>query len=278
MRRLAAALADTLAHTPISTSSSSIRGLVCSAVRAYSNAAAGTLLRRLSPFISLHASYFLSHTHTPYAYLHTEDTVLIAQLRPESGSRSAARLRKQGQTPGTLFSLPGEQTLLVSFDTKEISNRLHKLGRTGWACHVFSIQIQDTSPTATATTTPTTPTTTNSPFPALGRQVHIDAVTDEIENVTFIHCPPDRRVKVNVPLHVYGEESCPGLKAGGRINWISRTIPIIASGHAVPSKFEVDVSALDINHKLSFEDLRVPEGARLAVKNPSLPILKIMKK
>jgi hypothetical protein len=38
--------------------------------------------------------------------------------------------------------------------------------------------------------------------PSQGRQVHMAADTDAIENVTFIQCPPERHVRVNVPLKV----------------------------------------------------------------------------
>ena len=38
--------------------------------------------------------------------------------------------------------------------------------------------------------------------PPQGRQVHMAADTDAIENVTFIQCPPERHVRVNVPLKV----------------------------------------------------------------------------
>lgn len=34
------------------------------------------------------------------------------------------------------------------------------------------------------------------------RILHVNAVSDEIENVTLMYCPPDRRVKVEVPLKV----------------------------------------------------------------------------
>ena len=108
--------------------------------------------------------------------------------------------------------------------------------------------------------------------------MHLNAATDEIENITLMHCPPDRKVRVNVPLKVYGEEVCPGLKAGGRINWIARKIPCVSLGDGVPSGFEVDISGLAINDKLSFRDLSVPEGVTLAVKDLDLPLLKIMKK
>ena len=73
--------------------------------------------------------------------------------------------------PGTIFSLPGEQELLVSFPAKDIATQvreahaglrlvtsLHerlshtapvhlmtqisKLGRVGWACHVFEVEVK----------------------------------------------------------------------------------------------------------------------------------------
>lgn len=43
---------------------------------------------------------------------------------------------------------------------------------------------------------------------------------------------------------VYGEEVCPGLKAGGKINWIRRTIPCVAPGARIPKGFEVDVRSV----------------------------------
>ena len=108
--------------------------------------------------------------------------------------------------------------------------------------------------------------------------MHLTAASGAIENVTLMHCPPDRQVRVDVPLRVYGEEICPGLKAGGRINWIERTIACIARGDAIPDQFEVDITGLAINDKLHYTDLVLPDGTELAVADPSLPIIKIMRK
>lgn len=33
----------------------------------------------------------------------------------------------------------------------------------------------------------------------------------------------------------------PGLKAGGRVNWIRRTIPCLARGDSIPHDFTVDI-------------------------------------
>ncbi len=71
--------------------------------------------------------------------------------------------------------------------------------------------------------------------------MHVTADTDAIENVTLVHCPPERVVRVDVPVKVYGEEVCPGIKAGARINWIKRTVPCVVPGSSIPTSFEIDV-------------------------------------
>ena len=52
----------------------------------------------------------------------------------------------------------------------------------------------------------------------LPKNVQRDSVTRKPLNVNFMHCPPDRRVKVKVPLRFVGVESCVGLKRGGYLN------------------------------------------------------------
>lgn len=199
-----------------------------------------------------------------------DEEVLRAYPRAQSGSRAAALLRERGQVPGILFSLPNdEKGMLVSFDQKEITSCVQKLGRTAWGCTVFGVEIVVDEEGGRRT---------DDRIRAVGRQVHMTAASGAVENVTLLHCPPDRRVKLQVPLKAFGFEICPGLKAGGRINWITRTIACTAMGSGIPSSFEVDISNLEINDKLSYDDLTLPEGVILSVKDTSLPILKIMRK
>ena len=47
--------------------------------------------------------------------------IILAQVRHDEGSRAAARMRKAGRTPGILFSLPGDASILVSMETKQVN-------------------------------------------------------------------------------------------------------------------------------------------------------------
>lgn len=158
---------------------------------------------------------------------------LVAELRGSAGSIMCSKLRRRGQTPGIVFSGPGGEQQLLAFDSKPLGKLVTKLGRTAWACTVFDLTIRREDGSATTVV-------------ALGRQVHMTADTDAIENVTLIHCPPDRRVRVDVPLKVIGDDLSPGIKAGGRINWIRRTIPCLARGDAIPPDFTVDIRCVHL--------------------------------
>jgi hypothetical protein len=62
----------------------------------------------------------------------------------------------------------------------------------------------------------------------------VDGVSNAIEAVAFLRCPPDARVKVDVPLFVVGEDASPGLRKGGTINTMRRKIRCFCLGSAVP--------------------------------------------
>ena len=204
---------------------------------------------------------------------HAEPIILEARVREQSGSRVAMSIRKSGRIPGILLSLPGEKTKLLSFDHKDIIKQIQNFGRVGWESRVFDIKI-----TGDSSDKENTSSGMEEIIRAVGRQVHIEAATGDVENVTLLHCPPERLVRVNVPVKLVGQELCPGLKMGGRINWISRTVRCLSQGNCIPSYFEIDVSEMSIGDKINYNSLSIPEGVKLNVKDPLGPIIKIMRR
>lgn len=99
--------------------------------------------------------------------------------------------------------------------------------------------------------------------------------------VRFIHLRPDRKVKVDVPLRTFGREASPGIRAGGRVNWIRRTVPCLVTYSeevGVPGCFEVDISQLEVNDKVLWTALDVPVGVEVLLKDPREPVLKMARK
>ena len=194
---------------------------------------------------------------------------LRALPRMDSGSRAATKLRETGRVPGSLFSIEGqgekEGRLLLSFDKRDIVQLYRGLGMYGWACQVFDIDVEGVDGSLKT-------------YRALGRQIHVTASSGEPENVTMISFYPGRKVKINVPLKTFGSEVSPGIKSGGRVNWIRRTIPCLVSSGQVPTHFEVDISNLAVNDKFLWNDLDIPSNVSVLLKDPRQPVLKIARR
>lgn len=154
-----------------------------------------------------------------------------------------------GKTPGIVFSGPGGEQRLLAFESQGLAKLVTKLGRTGWAVSLFDLHIRGDDGSSTAVRALVrAPNRTQGILPALasllplsrrtpralpaqalllrstlalqGRQVHMTADTDAIENVTLIECPADRHVRVEVPLKV---RSGRGFL---RADWLPRALPL----------------------------------------------------
>ena len=113
-------------------------------------------------------------------------------------------------------------------------------------------------------------------IPVLPKQIYVDAVTSKVENVSFLRCPADARVRVDVPLNVVGADVAPGLRKGGTINQMRRSVRLWAAGSDIPTSVELDISALEVGQKIVHSQLPLPPGVALVLKDPSLPVIKIM--
>lgn len=71
-----------------------------------------------------------------------EPPTLVAELRGSAGTIASNKLRHSGKTPGIIFSGPGGEQHLLAFESKSLARLVTKLGRTGWACSVFNLQIE----------------------------------------------------------------------------------------------------------------------------------------
>ncbi len=215
---------------------------------------------------------------------------LHAVGRSASGSRAAAKLRARGLVPGVVHSFEGKapdggarggdgDRVLLAFEKKAIATLHQKIGSYGFACQVFDVHVADDVPGAATPEEPAS--TTSTTYRVLGRQIHITASSAEPENVTFIELGPNRKVRVEVPLKTFGRETCPGIRAGGRVNWIRRTVPCIvdtAKADAVPASFEVDISGLEVNDKVLWTELALPVGVEVLLKDRRQPVVKLARK
>jgi len=164
--------------------------------------------------------------------------------------------------PGTTESSKNND-ILLTVESRAIQNLVTKIGRDHFQSRLFKLEIEPKEEGGTKET-----------YRVLPRTLHINAITDKVENVCFLRVSPERRVELMVPLRTMGEDVSPGIKKGGWAHLVTRTIPLSCPGDKIPPYIEVDISKMDAKQKLVMGQLArmLPDGIEIVSKDPLRPV------
>jgi large subunit ribosomal protein L25 len=165
------------------------------------------------------------------------------EVRNESGKGSARRARAAGKIPGILYGHK-ETPVSLTVDPHALLKSLDKEKKRNT---VFSLAVG----------------ATNS-ITAMIRDFQIDPMSRQLIHVDFIRVSMDEEVKVTVPLILIGTPA--GVVDGGNLHQSMHAIPLAAKPSAIPSKLEIDVSALKIGEALHASDLKLGAGVRVLLE------------
>ncbi len=162
---------------------------------------------------------------------------LIADLRTETGSRPAGRLRRSGLVPAVVYGLD-LGSVSVTVPARDLAHIL-----AGGVNTVITLRVDGTDQLT------------------LARQVQRHPVRGEYMHVDFVRVSADVAVIAEVPLHLTGEAE--GVKSGGLLDQQLFSISVEAKPADIPGSLEHDVSALVIGDQLHVRELAVPAGVVL---------------
>lgn len=196
--------------------------------------------------------------------------VIRAITRDRIKRHAAKKSRKEGRIPSIVFECEGGESggnkRLISVETKQIKNLLRKLGESFLLSRTFDMEVRAALDSEEVV----------EKGRVLPRLIHINRATDEIVNVTFIRAPSHAKLKVDIPLLYRGEDACTGIRRGGSLNTIKRTVKFLCPADHIPPYIDVDLSDLDINQKILMRDLKVHPSLKLMPGDDTLPVCKIM--
>ena len=164
------------------------------------------------------------------------------EIRNQSGKGPARRARSSGKLPAVLYGHKIAPLSLV-LDPVELTHALDKERKRNT---VFTLDVKDA--------------TKSEAVMAMIREVQIDPMSRLPVHVDFIRVSMDEEVKVSVPLVLTGTPV--GVTNGGNLHLTHHILPIAAKPDAIPTKIELDVTALDIGDALHASDLKLPAGVR----------------
>jgi large subunit ribosomal protein L25 len=163
-----------------------------------------------------------------------------AEARARAGKGAARATRRAGKVPAVIYGAKQTPTL-ISLEPKAV---LAELKKGGWRSRLFELKLGGESTRA------------------LMRDVQFHPVTDVAEHVDFQRLAPGEEIRVSVAVHYINEATSPGLKKGGVLNVVRHTVEVWADPENVPSFFEADLGALDINDNIRWHDLKGTDGRR----------------
>ena len=166
-------------------------------------------------------------------------------VRSAAKKGGARKVRSGGAVPGVLYGR-NREPLAVSFNEKELVTSLDKEKRRNT---VLKLTVREAGKSEEVT--------------AMVRDAQINPLSRRLVHVDFLAVDLNAEVTVNVPLILTGKAI--GVTNGGNLHLSMHMIPVAAKPALIPTKVEVDVSALDIGDALHASDLKLGEGVRVVL-------------
>ncbi|GFZ80364.1 50S ribosomal protein L25 [Rickettsiales bacterium] len=108
----------------------------------------------------------------------------------------------------------------------------------------------------------------------LVKDIQIHPVSGKITHVDFQR-KTDSEIKTTIFFEFINSNKCPGLKMGGILKIIRKSIKVFCSPESIISVIKVDLSTAKKGSKIAIKDLDMPAGVRLVGKHSDILIAKI---
>ena len=156
-----------------------------------------------------------------------------AEPRTEQGTGAVRRLRRTGMIPGSVMKMKKGGTELIKLPAHDFMMAMR-----GHASKQLLVTL----------------VMDGKEVPALMREMQNDVLKGTPIHVDFSEVSLSEKVRITVPIYLVGEAK--GVKIGGGVlEQTLRTVDIDVLPTDIPEKFDVDVSALDLDQTLFVRDL-----------------------
>jgi large subunit ribosomal protein L25 len=169
----------------------------------------------------------------------TSATALTVAEREPSGSRTARRLRREGNVPGVVYG-GGDDPVAFQVEARALRQALAHAGA------VLDLSVDGA---------PATPVVLKelTRHPVSGETIHVDLLRVRL----------DQAIQATVVLELIGAEDAPGAKEGGVLEHVTREVTIEALPNDIPDTVQHDVSGMQIGDTLTLEAIIPPAGVTL---------------
>lgn len=176
----------------------------------------------------------------------SKNVQMAANIREGSGKGAARTLRRENRIPAVIYG-DNKAPVMISLEEKPITLEYLK-------GHLFT-SLCDL-------------TVDKTKHLVLVRDVQLDPVTDRIVHADFLRVTPKTSVRINVPVHVTGQDASAALKAGGVLTIIHHEVELMCPATDIPEEVTVSVADLKIGESVKLSELNLPKGTKYSTAEP----------
>lgn len=162
------------------------------------------------------------------------DTIVVAK-RDRVGKSASRELRKKGLVPATIYGL-NEPAVSIAISPKIVARVLASETGTNSMLH---LQREGTEIKRHV----------------IIKEVQRDAVTGRLVHLDFIRVDPTHKVRVHVPIVLKGTPI--GVKEGGLLDFVHRTIEVECLPGFIPGHIDVNVDHLDVGDTIRLNEIKL---------------------
>ncbi|WP_186419555.1 50S ribosomal protein L25/general stress protein Ctc [Bosea sp. CS1GBMeth4] len=167
-----------------------------------------------------------------------------ASARAQVGKGAAREVRRQGLTPAVIYG-GGEAPQAIALD----ANKTRLMIYAGhFLTTLFEIEVDGKKTRV------------------IPRDYQLDPVKDFPIHVDFLRVAAGQTIKVEVPVHVVGQDQSPGLKNGGTLQIVEHSVEIEVAPESIPEFIEVSVAGLEVGDTLHSTAVKLPAGVTMTAR------------
>ena len=183
----------------------------------------------------------------------SDNTILNANVRSNTGKGSARAARRAGRIPAIIY---GEKKDTISIDIEEREYR-KLMNQSGIFSRLLDISVEGKANTV------------------LTRDIQFHPVSENPLHVDFLRIGKGSNINVSVPVSFINEELSPGLKTGGVLNTVRFELELECPVDNIPEKIEISLEGLVVGDSIHISSVTLPEGVKPTITDRDFTIATI---
>jgi large subunit ribosomal protein L25 len=162
-----------------------------------------------------------------------------------AGKKSeSSKIRRNGGVPGVIYAR-GKEAEHVSLDKSVFAGLLRQVQPGRLSTTIFALHGDKGKARR-----------------AILKEIQYHPTTYEVIHLDFEELFENHKINIKVPIECIGMAECPGVKLGGVLRQVIRSVPVNCLPADIPEVFQLDVTTMNMRDSRRLKDLKIPETLR----------------